>query len=1207
MDLHEYAANMELGTVYLEVMARVVNEGFGFIAPELERWQEFGQNLLMRGTPPGHTMLHPLPPSLIPSVDLMAANSGDGQSGDRKNRFGVGIIWEIDPDTGMKKEFAVELDGSYFDSFSLQERNRLLVLSAFDIALNLEPDEQFDLSLGFSLGILDNDKTRHRDSMYHPFSQQDGANSNGRLDGSNGGPDDILSARHRQREHKRRPRQKSTTLENDVTAAMFEDQTLSTIGITNAMRSSVPTLKAEDDWTLHLFLAFMIATVLIVYLSYSESRKKQRNRQPRSNNRRNPDGFLGLFIRYLYPQYFDTDSSSGLAGSNSTVEPPMDTMTFLSELVSLTLQLDFIQWVIGLFYSSSADSIASTSNSSSTSSNSTSSSANKSSTSKRVSSSSTNAVDRNKQSSQHSQGFFQSFSQYVTGLISPSSTGNTTPAAHSSNSSSSTSVNSSATNHKSSAASASTAINTSANTSVKPAANKVPVDKLSTPQHHHANSSLPATSPESTDSSTDDVSSSTGRKNLQSTTSSTTTSSATSAQNKAVGQSGLASSNAKNTSKSNVTVDDGKLGQKSGAWSGSDRDDGFYSAYGISASEDEGWQAAGATTKRAKQQQTLTQPSQATNGRKSHDGVVKTALSSSATAAKPSSVPGTTTTTAIATANTTSASKSVVSAPQIAQKTRDSPALEAVNSKKIVDETAIEHMKPLPGSANSASSYAQRLTGAASAVASPAAYSTPAANAAVGPGPSYKHAVVTKKDKESAWKTAATTPTASPQIIAQTLPVTPATVQTSLLSPAPSSKQSDTTPRTATTAKNTPSAAEHQQQASSSVQPISSSKTAVLPSPATPLSVQTARTTTPQSTLHPIYSPPSAESSLFSNVFGHSSTPSFLLAGPTNYSGSSSLTAGNINNAGNNNSSSSLLFPSMSAAQPQFLFRDDSDLNLGFLSDPPLDAFATASSSPAKPSMLSQPPPGLSIARSSSQNNATLSASASGFDVLYRTGSNSGGVTTTSSSLFAGLSVDNASNNNTTANTTMPSSSSSLTTAQSINHTVEDDGYVSNFLSNMLEDFLQPGSPVPDLYSSSGLSQQLRQNNNAQGSNMLLSRGDQNMTHSSSSLLGSSSFGYVSAHQGMIAGTPAASLVESDLSPNAPVFLPSNMLQNTPGINDSLDNDEVNGSRNANGSSSSSLFSDFSFLRGNGQQTMAGWRDFGSSNNNDDRTNRDSM
>ena len=52
MDENEFAANMDLGRVFLEIMGRVVDEGFGFIAPELERWQDIGQNLLVRATSP---------------------------------------------------------------------------------------------------------------------------------------------------------------------------------------------------------------------------------------------------------------------------------------------------------------------------------------------------------------------------------------------------------------------------------------------------------------------------------------------------------------------------------------------------------------------------------------------------------------------------------------------------------------------------------------------------------------------------------------------------------------------------------------------------------------------------------------------------------------------------------------------------------------------------------------------------------------------------------------------------------------------------------------------------------------------------------------------------------------------------------------------------------------------------------------------------
>jgi hypothetical protein len=39
MDYSEYAANMDLGQAFLEVMARAAEEGFGFVAQELEVWR----------------------------------------------------------------------------------------------------------------------------------------------------------------------------------------------------------------------------------------------------------------------------------------------------------------------------------------------------------------------------------------------------------------------------------------------------------------------------------------------------------------------------------------------------------------------------------------------------------------------------------------------------------------------------------------------------------------------------------------------------------------------------------------------------------------------------------------------------------------------------------------------------------------------------------------------------------------------------------------------------------------------------------------------------------------------------------------------------------------------------------------------------------------------------------------------------------------
>lgn len=237
MDYSEYAANMDIGMVYLDVMERVVREGFDFIGPELERWQDLGQALIMRSAHPSDT------------EEEEVKNPGT---------IGLGIVWELDPITGKKKEYTVELDGSYFDAFTLAERNRLLVLSAFDIAAHLQPTEQFDLSLGFSLGILDNDRSRQREATALA----------GALDG--------LSVIDRGQGKSASVKRRRTPVGkvDRVMAALYEEQTTPDLGGFSSLRAAVPTLTLEH-WTTNLFLFFLIATVLgVAAASYVTSKRK---------------------------------------------------------------------------------------------------------------------------------------------------------------------------------------------------------------------------------------------------------------------------------------------------------------------------------------------------------------------------------------------------------------------------------------------------------------------------------------------------------------------------------------------------------------------------------------------------------------------------------------------------------------------------------------------------------------------------------------------------------------------------------------------------------------------------------------------------------------------------------------------------------------------------------------------------------------------
>jgi hypothetical protein len=1181
LDFYEYAANMELGTVYLETMVRVENEGFDFIGRELDLWEQDGNKFIAQREKKLFSQEHD---------HLLTTGSHSFSTCDENNPlstcnstpFGVGIVWEMDPNDGsLKHEVAVDFDSSYYDSFPIQERNRLLVLSAFDIALHLEPDDPFDLSLGFNLGVLDSGRARFRDGFqyqsYHTAPSQDGMATTSENVGSG-----SLTGRHRHREHKRRSRPKTQPLENDVAAAIFEDQTLSPIGISSVMRSSVPTLKAEDDWTLHLFLAFMIATVLIVYVSYSESRKKQRNRQPRSNSRRNPDGFLGLFIRYLYPQYFDTDSSSGL--NASPPEPPLDTMTFLSELFTLIVQLDFIQWVISLFVSSSDNAYSSTSASTSTisshhtsgtssQSSKSSSSSSKRSTGDRQTKNQAAAVPNNSSS-----GFLPSFIQRIVGSL----RGNIN-----------TSVGTASTSTSSSSAqSSATVANTSA--SMKPSTsishqpqktpsksvnhhNAIAIEKSVTPQYN-SQQSLPATSPESSDSSTDDHSSmnaqraSTGGKSMPG-----NNGNKTSHNHGTIHSAAITNRQGKNNRASQNDEVSSVKPHRSSVLSGSDRDEGFYTAHGISASEDEGWQAAGQSSKRNKQSLHATQPFSGTGGRKSHDGSAagkpvvgmpnyKAAISSAALA-------NTSSTAVSAGANILTASKahtnvamaSTAASTLMTNKLRGSPAISRIRGNSHDDNnqangsSAVDATKAQPVAASCSGSYAQRLAGATTTITTTAAaavtsslsapvpstiFSVPPPTALTLSGPSYKHAVVTKKDKENSTST-----------------LLEGGGYSTSLGIASSSSSSSLPSSAATTIL-----------AHSSVDQFASTQHASdLPSSNTlnyPMFTHSQYSSPGDLSVHNVNSSlevvidpfvtdstGSIDPGLFGNIFGRqSTTPSYLL--PTSSSHHVSSPARSSTSL-DGSCGSSLLFPSMSTSQS--FFRND-DLHLGFLNEPPLDAFATASSSPVKPNATHAPPPppGLSIARataaatsSSASASASVSVSMSSTATVSNVGSNGRGGSASARSASFDLLLGTSSNTHGST-----SSSTSLFGALDVSKSTEEDGYVTSLLSNMLDDFLQPGSPAFTTSASTELTSLFAAAPAGSATVSSLLTEDSVSSSSSSYLLGGGVPGaYISAHMHQqmyptLTSTPKSSnssaLVESDLSPDAPVFLPSSMFQMTP-------------------------------------------------------------
>jgi len=105
MDYNEYAANMDMGQVFLEVMGRVCEEGFDFIAEELESWH-----------------IERLSKLLDDDLNRKPVISGH----DDRSRSDHQIIVKLNsPDSeGSMREVIVNFSGKFFNAFSLAERVR---------------------------------------------------------------------------------------------------------------------------------------------------------------------------------------------------------------------------------------------------------------------------------------------------------------------------------------------------------------------------------------------------------------------------------------------------------------------------------------------------------------------------------------------------------------------------------------------------------------------------------------------------------------------------------------------------------------------------------------------------------------------------------------------------------------------------------------------------------------------------------------------------------------------------------------------------------------------------------------------------------------------------------------------------------------------------------------------------------------------------
>jgi len=210
MDYNEYAANMDVGQAYLEVMGRAADEGFGFIEQELNSWKLAGvpsdqrqayaedneevsrqHSATMRTQ---ETAPHPsalqvsYPFSRSRDTTSAAFSKTTSLSSKRLNGIHIdpsdAVIEALEEKYGLqrlKDDASAAIEASRDDkankkssktnnsnpraalesapNLTMAEKNRLMVLYAFDI-VNMDPTDPFIVALGFNEGIAANDRSK---------------------------------------------------------------------------------------------------------------------------------------------------------------------------------------------------------------------------------------------------------------------------------------------------------------------------------------------------------------------------------------------------------------------------------------------------------------------------------------------------------------------------------------------------------------------------------------------------------------------------------------------------------------------------------------------------------------------------------------------------------------------------------------------------------------------------------------------------------------------------------------------------------------------------------------------------------------------------------------------------------------------------------------------------------------------------------------